>query len=95
MDQHHEPRALTALGVFEHGLIAVGVAKGHDRPAPYHEMDVHGLRGLVIDPQQLRVLGENRPAVRRAYNLIARNAVHPLGIRPHEVLPAPVTMKVL
>src|ERR1022692_4721481 len=97
MHQHHESRTLTALGVFEHVLIAVTVAKSHDRPTPYSLIDLDGFGALVIDPQQLRIFGKNCLAARivakcrasrRAHHLIAWNAVDPFNVRAHEILAA-------
>src|ERR1022692_2965653 len=97
MHQHHESRTPTVLGVLEHVLIAVTVAKSHDRPTPDSLMDLDGFSALVIDPQQLRIFGKNCLAARivakcrasrRAHHLIAWNAVDPFNVRAHEILAA-------
>jgi len=62
-DEHFEPRAFTGPGVFEHLLVACGVAKRGDRPTPDHEVNALGLAGVVVVEEQLRLLGQDRFAV--------------------------------
>ena len=58
MHEHLEPRPTAVLGVFEHLLVAAGVAERRQRPPPDHQMDADGLAVLVIDAYVSRLLGE-------------------------------------
>src|SRR5579863_7779387 len=96
-DEHREPDALAGLGILEHLPIAGRIAEGELRPAPDYEMDAFGLAGVVVVDEELRLLDEDRTAIRGvlvadsarcADHLLGRDSVNPLCIDAHEILPA-------
>ncbi len=91
--QQHEPRAAAALRVFQHLLVAVGVAERGDGPATDVLVDADGLAALVVIEIQLRQTHEHRLAVAHfklrldaaADDLLRRDAVNLFRPRAHEL----------
>src|SRR5205814_1478779 len=61
--QHAKSRTTAGLGVFEHLLVAGGVAKCRVRAAADHQVDAFGFATVVVVEQQLGVLGQERFAI--------------------------------
>src|SRR5262249_7801140 len=61
--QHGEPFAVPGLGVLQHLPVAGRVAERRVGPAADDQVDALWLAGVVIVQEQLRLLGEKRPAV--------------------------------
>ena len=62
---------------------------------PDHEVNAFGLAGIIVVEQELRILGQDRLAIRviaisraagGADHLLGRNAIYAFGIDPHEIL---------
>src|SRR5882757_1917491 len=96
-DEHRESGTAAGLSVFEHLLVAAGIAKSRVRPAADHQVNAFGFAGIVIVEQHFRFLGQERFAVlvvtilclaRGADDLLGGNAIGRLGILAHKVLPA-------
>ena len=91
--QQLETRAAAALRVFQHLLVALGVAERGDGPAADVLVDADGLVALVVIEVQLRQAHEHRLAVAHfklrldaaADDLFRRNAVNLLRPRAHEL----------
>ena len=88
-----EPRAAAALRVFQHLLVAVGVAERGDGPAADVLVDADGLAALVVIEVQLRQAHEHGLAVAQfklrlhaaADDLFRRDAIDLLRPRAHEL----------
>src|SRR6184192_2630269 len=96
-DEHRESRAVAGLGVFQHLLVAGGVAKCRVRAAADHQVDAFGFATVVVVEQQLGVLGQERfallviaicRAAHGADDLFRRDSIGLLGIHAHEILAA-------
>ena len=96
-DEHREPGATAGIRIFEHLPVADRIAEGEVGPPPDHEVNALRLAGVVVIDEELRLLHENRTAVRRilvadgarsADHLLGRDAVDPLRIGADEILPA-------
>ena len=61
--QQLEPRAAAALRVFQHLLVAIGIAERGDGPAADVLVDADRLAGLVVIEVQLRQTHEHGLAV--------------------------------
>src|SRR5271166_2518961 len=61
--EHRKPRAVAALRVFEHLLVAGRIAEGCARTAADHQMDAFRLARVVVVQEQLRLLGQDWLAV--------------------------------
>src|SRR5215813_10658746 len=82
--QHHQPRAGSGVGPFQHFAVAGRVAECHGRPAADHEVNPLRLAGVVVVEQELRLLGQEWLAVlvvgifrsaRGADHLLRRDAI--------------------
>ena len=88
-----EPRAAAALRVFQHLLVAHGVAERGDGPAADVLVDADGLVALVVIEVQLRQAHEHRLAVAQfelrlhaaADDLLRRDAIGLLRPHAHEL----------
>ena len=88
-----EPRAAAALRVFQHLLVAHGVAERGDGPAADVLVDADGLVGLVVVEVQLRQAHEHGLAVAQfklrlhaaADDLFRRDAIGRFRPRAHEL----------
>ena len=77
----------------QHLEVAVGVAEGGDGAPADVRVDTDRLAGLVVDEVHRRQAEKQRHPVAhlearldaRSHHLLGRNAVHPLGPRPHEL----------
>jgi hypothetical protein len=96
-DDHREPRAAASSCIFGHLPVTDGVADGEIWPSADHQVDALSLARVVVIEDELRLLDQHWLPVRSvlianhsggADHLLGRNAVGPLGVGPHKILPA-------
>src|SRR6266700_5372392 len=94
--EHRNPSAVARFGVFEHLLVAGGIAERSERPSTDHQVNALRLTGIIIIQKHLRLLGQERlailvVAIRRAAHgaddLLGWDAIGLLGKLTHEILP--------
>jgi hypothetical protein len=61
--EHFQPQAVAGPGIFQHLLVAGGVAKRGDGPTPDLEVNALRLASIVVVEEQLRLLDQDGLAI--------------------------------